>query len=89
MPQVEVGCHGAWMDRAEFQMCGHLAGSAEIRPVAVLRIVLQAVLDEPCPLVTAAVSPAAQACTPGSGICTGRADLSDKSAGSSQCPGMC
>ncbi len=51
VPRVEVCGHGAWVDRAELQVCGHLAGSAEIGPVAVLRIVLEVVLDELSPLV--------------------------------------
>ena len=51
VPQVEGCGHGAWMDCAELQVRGHLAGSAEIGTVAILGIVLQASSTKAVPLV--------------------------------------
>ena len=47
---AEVGRHGARMDGAELQMRRHPAGGGQVRPVAVLGVVLESLLRERLPL---------------------------------------
>ena len=50
MRLAEVGRHGARMDGAELQMRRHPAGGGQVRPVAVLGVVLESLLRERFPL---------------------------------------
>ena len=49
-PLVQVGDHGAGVDRAELQMRRHPARAVVVGPIAVVAVVLESVVDELLPL---------------------------------------